>query len=310
MKLMKPVFRANVYFLIILTIEIVGPIFITNNLYEHGFTTGVTLVIAHFLFFIIPAIIYLIVTKSNPKEVLRLNKPRMKDVLWAILIGIVAQPVMMFFSLISSFFFDNDVAKFMTNMEGTPYWGMLLIIAVTPAITEEVTVRGIILSGYNQKNKYVAAIMSGIVFGLFHLNGQQFLYATALGILFGYLVRITNSIFITMVAHFTINGIQVTIQRFIVPLLQNINTDQQQSIKEMSLAMKLSAVSTYGILAVIFGTILVLIIKNIENRSIARGVVQPNENIALENSHRDEKIINIPFIMSLILYFIIMIFLV
>lgn len=308
MKFMKPVFRANVYFLIILIIEIIGPMFITNSLYERGFSKGITLVIGHFLFFIIPAIIYLIVTKSNPKEVLRLNIPRVQDVLWAVLIGFVAQPVMMFFSLISSFFFDNDVAKFIANMEGTPYWMMLLIIAVTPAITEEVTVRGIILSGYNQKNKYVAAIMSGIIFGLFHLNGQQFLYATALGILFGYLVRITNSIFITMVTHFTINGIQVTMQKFIVPLLQNINEDQQQSIKDMSLAMKLSAVSTYGILAIIFGTILVLIIKNMEIKNVERGIIQSDQNMLLENSYNDEKIINLPFIISLVLYLVIMVF--
>lgn len=308
MKLMKPIFRANMYFLIILVIEIVGPMFLTNNLYEYGFSTGVTLVIAHFIFFIIPAIIYLIVTKSSPKEVLRLNRPRFQDVLWAILIGIVAQPVMMFLSLISSFFFDNDVAKFMANMEGTPYLMMLLIIAVTPSITEEVTVRGIILSGYNQKNKYVAAIMSGVIFGLFHLNSQQFLYATALGVLFGYLVRITNSIFITMAAHFTINGIQVTMQKFIVPLIQNISEDQHQSIKEMSLTMKLSVISTYGILAIIFGTILVLIIKNIERMNTARGVVQPNENIVLENSNSDEKVMNLPFIITLILYFVIMFF--
>lgn len=308
MKFMKPIFRANLYFLIILMLETVGPVFFTHNLYRIGFSQGIALVISHFLFFIIPAIIYLIVTKSSPKEVLRLNKPRIQDVLWAILIGVVAQPVMMFFSLISSFFFDNDVAKFIANMGNTPYWMMLLIIAVTPAITEEITVRGIILSGYNQKNKYIAAIMSGIIFGLFHLNGQQFLYATALGILFGYLVRITNSIFITMIAHFTINGIQVTMQKFLVPLIQNINMDQQQSIKNMSLSMKLSAVSSYGILAILFGTILVLIIKNIEEKNIERGIIQPNENIALKNRYDTEKIINVPFIISLILYFIVMIF--
>jgi hypothetical protein len=308
MKLIKPIFRVNLYFLIILIVEIVGPMFLTNNLYKYGFSTGATLVIAHFTFFIIPAVIYLIITKSSPKDVLRLNRPRVQDILWAVLIGIVAQPVMMFLSLISSFFFDNDVAKFMANMEGTPYWVMLLIIAVTPSITEEITVRGIILSGYNQKNKYIAAIMSGIIFGLFHLNGQQFLYATALGVLFGYLVRITNSIFITMAAHFTINGFQVTMQKFIFPLLQNISEDKDQSIKTMSLEIKLSVISTYGILAIIFGTILVLIIKNIEKKNILRGVVQPNENIELERSYVNEKVVNLPFIITLILYFVIITF--
>lgn len=307
MKSKKPIVRANIYFLIILLIQIIGGRFLVPVLAKTGINSGVLLSLVHFMFFIGPAIIYLIVTKSNAKEVLRLNKPRIQDLLWAVLIGVVAQPVMSFFALIASLFFKNDVQKFMESLNSTPYWMMLLIMAVTPAITEEITVRGIILSGYNQKNKHVAAIMSGIIFGLFHLNAQQFLYATALGILFGYMVRVTNSIFVTMVTHFMINGLQVTMQRFLIPLIQKISPEQAQAPENLTFNMKLSALCSLGVLAIIFGTILVVIIMRMEKANKERGLIQPNKNPYLELEYLDEKIINIPLILSLIIYFLIMI---
>lgn len=330
MKRRGPIFRANLYFLIIILIQVFGGQLLGPILRKTGLNNGINLSIAHFIFFIIPAIIYIIVTKQSAKEVFRFNKPRIQDIFWAVLIGLVAQPVMMFFAILASFFFKNDIAQFMQSLDVLPFWMMLLIMAVTPAITEEITIRGIVLSGYNNKNKHIAAIMSGIMFGIFHLNAQQFLYATALGILFGYMVRVTNSIFVTMITHFTVNGLQVSVQKFLVPAIQKVSPEKVDATKELTVNMKIAALSTYGVLAIIFGTLLVLIIRNMEKENRKIGVIQPNEaknsrveyevsfNDGIiehnENSnsyleHDKEKIINIPLILILIAYIIIMVLL-
>ncbi len=62
---------------------------------------------------------------------------------------------MTFFSYTSSFFYTNDVALVLDQMRAYPLWLMILVVGVTPAITEEITIRGIALSGFEFKSKNV-----------------------------------------------------------------------------------------------------------------------------------------------------------
>ena len=72
--------------------------------------------------------------------------------------------------------------------------------------------------------------MSGLYFGLMHLDGQQFLYAFAMGIVFCYMVYKTNSIFSSIISHFTINSSQTLLLR-----LQNMYVkDNNIDISSMS----------------------------------------------------------------------------
>lgn len=100
---MKKVARANTYFLIIILLQLFLPVSKIFSLFN---ITDVRLMlfISHTITFIVPAIIYLIVTKQSPKDVLKLNKLYFKDALLIILLAFVCQPIMTFFSLISQFF--------------------------------------------------------------------------------------------------------------------------------------------------------------------------------------------------------------
>ena len=53
--------------------------------------------------------------------------------------------------------------------------------------------------------------MSGLVFGLFHLNINQFCYAFVIGVVFAFLVEATGSIWSSVLAHFAINTYSITI---------------------------------------------------------------------------------------------------
>ena len=61
-----------------------------------------------------------------------------------------------------------------------------------------------------KRNPYSCALKR-LVFGLFHLNFNQFGYAFALGVAFALLLEGTGSIFYGMFAHFLINGFSVII---------------------------------------------------------------------------------------------------
>lgn len=78
---------------------------------------------------------------------------------------------------------------------GNLFFLSLFIIAVTPAICEEVFMRGVVLDGYRNIPLWKAAIMNGVLFGLFHNNFMQLSYTSIVGIILTYVVVLTNSIY-------------------------------------------------------------------------------------------------------------------
>lgn len=165
---MKKISRANTYFLIIMLLQLFLPIYLIFNWFNIT-DSKLMLLISHIITFIFPAIIYLIVTKQSAKDVLKLNKLYLKDTLLIILLAFLCQPIMTFFSLISQFFFENEIGNFVTGIVDSPYIVLLLLIAVLPAITEEITIRGVVLSGYKDKNIYLSCAITGLLFGIMHI---------------------------------------------------------------------------------------------------------------------------------------------
>ena len=215
---------------------------------------------------------------------------------------------MTFFSLIATFFFNNEVGSFISEITSTPYILLLGLVALLPSITEEITVRGIVLSGYDNKNKYVAAAITGLFFGIFHLDAQQFLYATVLGFIFALVVRITNSIYASMIIHFIVNGTSVTlakISKIITDSLPIATETTEFTLKNISSGEKLLLLLVYGIIAVIFSTFVFLIIYALERINTKRRLLEGN--ISVEDDNSKESILNIPFILIIIVYVIIMV---
>lgn len=304
---MKKVARANTYFLIIILLQLFLPISKIFSLFN---ITDVRLMlfISHTITFIVPAIIYLIVTKQSPKDVLKLNKLYFKDALLIILIAFVCQPIMTFFSLISQFFFENEIGNFMTEIVNSPYIVLLLLVAVLPAITEEITIRGVVLSGYENKNIYLSAMITGLLFGIMHLDPQQFLYATVLGFVLALVVRITNTILASSLIHFLINGTSITIQKVISLIPQSDSVMEQASeisIKNLPVAEKLVIVGTCGVVAIAFGIVAFFILKKLADLNIRRGIIE-KEEMSIRYCDSDEKVFNIQFSFIIILYFIFM----
>ena len=298
---MKPIFKVSLYFLIVLVLSIVGPMFVTPVLYKIGLVPPLVLMVIHIIFFIVPAIIYIIVTKSNYKKVFSFKKPKGKDVFFSILIAALALPIMTFFSYTSSFFYTNDVALVLDQMRVYPLWLMILVVGVTPAITEEITIRGIALSGFEFKSKNVAAIMTGIMFGILHLNAHQFLYATAMGIILAYVVRATGSIFLSMLIHFLINSWNLIQQRIVS---QGITTEDlvhsMDSIKNISMELKIGVFFYYLIFAIVAAFLISYLIRKMEKRNF--DITLDELDVATRVSYKEERVINVPFIISVIVF--------
>ena len=84
---------------------------------------------------------------------------------------------------------------------------LFFVMAVLPAICEELIYRGFVLTGLSEYGKVGAVVVSSIAFGLMHATVQQIPFAFAIGLFLGYIAIRFNSIVLPMVLHFINNFI-------------------------------------------------------------------------------------------------------
>jgi membrane protease YdiL (CAAX protease family) len=87
----------------------------------------------------------------------------------------------------------------------------LIFTAILPSICEEVMHRGMLVDGFSKLGYKKAIIYSAVLFGLTHLNIDQFFYATVIGVLLGFITISTGNIFPAIIIHFMNNAINVVI---------------------------------------------------------------------------------------------------
>ena len=82
---------------------------------------------------------------------------------------------------------------------------LFFTLAVIPAFVEEFLFRGLVLSNLLPYGRTTAIIASSVLFGIMHQNVAQLFYATAAGIVLGYLYVKTESIWPCVLLHFCNN---------------------------------------------------------------------------------------------------------
>lgn len=83
-------------------------------------------------------------------------------------------------------------------------------IGIVPSLFEEVMFRGYIQRAFEKSWGIIAAIIvSGFLFGAYHIQPSNFIPLSMLGILFAYITYVSNSLIPAMVAHLLNNGGQV-----------------------------------------------------------------------------------------------------
>ena len=124
---------------------------------------------------------------------------------------ISAYPVVIILNRFSMYFVKNQVMTVMPEMMKMGYFPMLFVMAVMPAFNEEFLCRGVLYGAYRERAPLKGVLLSALIFGLFHLNINQMLYAIYLGIILALMVEATGSIYTSMLMHFLLNGFNVTI---------------------------------------------------------------------------------------------------
>jgi membrane protease YdiL (CAAX protease family) len=92
---------------------------------------------------------------------------------------------------------------------------VILVVAITPAIIEELLFRGLVQTSFERVLRPArAALITGIIFGAFHFNPFAIVPLMGLGWYFGYLRMRSKSIVLAMTVHFLNNVIAVVVAYF------------------------------------------------------------------------------------------------
>lgn len=151
------------------------------------------------------------------------NTPKILGLVFVLML--VVQPVIWFLGWLNSFVPVPETMESMQmqQMEMIQSYltsdGMVLIalfnIALVPAICEEILFRGYVLRSFEKSwGIRWAIIISGIIFGMFHLQLANVLPLASIGILLAFMTWISQSIYPAMIAHFVNNGASVLVGKY------------------------------------------------------------------------------------------------
>lgn len=220
---------------------------------------------------LLPALIYVAIHKINIIACMPYRKLRISDGLLSLLFGYALVPTMLFVSNLTSLFSTNYVQDSVQELIAYPFVVQLLIIAVLPACVEEFVFRGLIYHSYRKNGILGAAVLSGLVFGLMHLNINQLSYALLMGIVFALLVEVTGSMYSSMLAHFAANSYSIIMMQLVSmtsggsELLEQSAEAAQGSM--ISMPVIIAQLVMLGLVAVGFLGIAYLLFKKIAVRN-------------------------------------------
>ena len=176
-----------------------------------------------------PALLMSIVLTTKPLRTLLIQSSSGSATLYAALLALCLHPIALGAGAVVRTLYPIDERTY-ANMSGLAkiitdapsLFQLLLVMAVLPAICEELAFRGFILSGLKTLgSKWRAIIISSLFFGLAHFAVQQSLMAGIFGLVLGYLAVQTGSLLPCMIFHMVHNGMNILSAKFL-PVLHDV----------------------------------------------------------------------------------------
>ena len=168
-----------------------------------------------------PTLLIAMICTRSVRKSLRLTAPTSWASLpIALLLGIVIHPAyVMLAGWIHAIYPISQAATdslkpFAQTVADAPWLYVVLLMAVLPAICEELAYRGFIFGGLVcGASPLRAVLVTSVVFGVSHSVLQQSIAATTMGMLLGYVCLRSGSVFPSMIIHVVVNSFSLMISR-------------------------------------------------------------------------------------------------
>ncbi len=164
-----------------------------------------------------PALVMTVLLTRSPRTTLLLRMPHAAAILFSMLLAAALHPVAMIIAQGVERLYPigeqmrAQVGEYQQIIAQAPnIWAIIALMALTPAICEEIAFRGFILSGLRHVGrKWTAIVISSVLFGLAHGILQQSIAATLVGIVIGYLAVQTGSLLTCIGFHLVYNSMSL-----------------------------------------------------------------------------------------------------
>lgn len=189
-------------------------ILLTAGSWVQGMDFKAGMLITEYVLVLLPVLLIGWAFRINLKSALRLKPLKLREVLLIPVIVVLALPITLFLNLLvvtAMAQFGKAYGMPIPSADSLSDLSVLFfIISISAGICEEFFFRGMVLDAYSRRfDAKKGIVISAVMFGLFHFNPQNLLGPIFLGLMFGYLVLITESILAGILAHITNNGVAV-----------------------------------------------------------------------------------------------------
>lgn len=220
---------------------------------------------------VIPCFILYLLSKEKIVNTFGIHKIRMGTVFLSAFYAMMLAPLVATLNAVSLFFTDNAAQVIFESMDGLPFWVTALFIAVIAPVCEEFAFRGILYRGFRKNGSaFQAIILTSLLFGLFHMNVNQMIYAFALGIFFALLREATGSVWPSVIGHMTINGGST----LLTGLEPGIAPDAAKTVQEVTTGMIINTACVLGFVALFTTAIAIAILNWIAKREYGEGALK------------------------------------
>lgn len=174
-----------------------------------------------------PACLMAIMLTRRPLKTLLLTRPSFAMTIpAAALLAMVLHPAMFWLTEAIRYVYPinpstlEQLQPLEAMFQSARLWQLILLLALVPAICEELAFRGFILSGLRRMgHKWAAIALCSVLFGLAHGILQQSLAAAAVAVVIGYVAVKTGSLWPGVAYHFVHNGLTALRSRMDLELI-------------------------------------------------------------------------------------------
>ena len=174
--------------------------------------------------FALPMLVFILLRGQGYARVLRLRAPRPNhlSLLIAAFFALISGCILLSLLCGGIDSLGNSTTAYETVPAPNILYGicMTVVLAVLPAVLEELFFRGIVVAEYERRGGIRAVLMSALLFALCHFDLRNLPVYLLSGVLFAIVLFATDSLFATMALHVCYNAVSLFGQRYLNALYE------------------------------------------------------------------------------------------
>lgn len=244
---------------------------------------------------LLPALAVVLFHGDKLSVLIPLKKIRVSSALLTIVYVVCLYPLVTLVNAISMLFVPNRVLEVAGDIVDMPFVLIFLSIGLFGPFVEEIIFRGILLQSYQRTGRIVGSIiLSSVLFGMTHMNLNQFAYGAVMGIMLALLYEATGSVLTSFIAHAIFNSVEVVIM---YATSETVAQAQDLMGGTDFKGIIFMAIGVYSVLALIFTVIALCIVYKISD---IEGRAAFFKNIT-KTRGQGYKLITVPLVIAMVI---------